>query len=286
MTATTLRRWFRAVGWRHVVGVLALAFALYPVIWVVSAAFNPSGSLSGQQLVPDRPSTENFTNLITDFPFLTWFWNTMWISGSASLLTVLLCALSAYPFSRMRFRGRRPGLFGLLMVQMFPQLLAITALFVLVVSLGQVNPAFGLDSRFTLLLIYLGGALGLNTWLIKGFFDTIPKELDESARVDGASHVQIFFRIILPLAAPILAVIGLLAFITTLNDYFIASVILRSEENFTLAVGLQRFIQDQYGQRWGQFAAGALMGGLPVVLLFTFLQRYLVAGLTTGAVKG
>jgi arabinogalactan oligomer/maltooligosaccharide transport system permease protein len=286
MTATGLRRWFRTLGWRHVVGVLALCFALYPVVWVVSAAFNPVGSLSGQQLIPEQPSTENFTNLISDFPFLTWFWNTMWISGSASILTVLLCALSAYPFSRMRFRGRRPGLFGLLMVQMFPQLLAITALFVLVVSLGQVNPALGLDSRFTLLLIYLGGALGLNTWLIKGFFDTIPKELDESARVDGASHVQIFFRIILPLAAPILAVIGLLAFITTLNDYFIASVILRSEENFTLAVGLQRFIQDQYGQRWGQFAAGALMGGLPVVLLFTFLQRYLVAGLTTGAVKG
>lgn len=281
------RRWFRELGWRHLVGVLAVLFALYPVIWVVSAAFNPAGGINSQQLVPDEPSLRNFRVLLSgDVPFLRWFSNSMLISGSAAVITVFLCALGAYPFSRMRFRGRRAGLFSLLLIQMFPQLLAITALFVLLIGIGRVYPAIGLDSRLGLLLIYLGGALGINTWLIKGFFDTIPKELDESARVDGASHAQIYFRIILPLAAPILAVIGLLAFIATINDYFVASVVLRSEANFTLAVGLSRFIQDQYGQRWGPFAAGALMGGIPVIAIFFWLQRYLVSGLTQGAVKG
>lgn len=281
------QRWFRELGWRHLVAVIAVVFALYPVVWVVSAAFNPAGGINAQQLIPDEPSLRNFRVLLEgDVPFLRWFANSMLISGSAAVLTVFLCALGAYPFSRMRFRGRRGGLFSLLLIQMFPQLLAITALFVLLIGIGRVYPAIGLDSRLGLLLIYLGGALGINTWLIKGFFDTIPRELDESARVDGATHAQIFFRIILPLAAPILAVIGLLAFITTINDYFVASVVLRSENNFTLAVGLSRFIQDQYGQRWGPFAAGALMGGIPVIAIFFWLQRYLVSGLTRGAVKG
>jgi len=135
-------------------------------------AFNPTSSLSGQPLIPAEPSLANFTVLITDTQFPAWFWNSMWISAVSAVLTVLLCALGAYPFSRMRFRGRRPGLFALLLVQLFPpQLLSITALFVLVVNLGRVYPALGLDSRLVLLLIHLGGALGVNTWLIKGFFD-------------------------------------------------------------------------------------------------------------------
>ncbi len=288
------RRWLREMGWRHLLGIVTGIFALYPVAWVLSAAVNPEASISSNtSIIPANPTLTNFSQLLsgqladgTPVPFLRWLWNSLVISGSAAILTVFLCALAAYPFSRMRFKGRRPGLLALLLVQMFPQLLAMIALFLLMVNLSGLFPAIGLGTRTGLLFVYLGGALGINTWLMKGFFDTLPRDLDESAVVDGATHAQTFFRIILPLAAPVLVVIGLLAFIATINDFLIASILLRDENDFTLAVGLSRFIQEQYGQRWGPFAAGALMGGLPVVALFMYLQRYLVSGLTAGAVKG
>jgi arabinogalactan oligomer / maltooligosaccharide transport system permease protein len=281
-------RYWRHVGWRHVVGLATLAFAFYPVVWVLSAAFTPGAGLSGQQLIPENPSTENFRILLNgeQVPFVRWLANSLVISSITAAGAVFMSALAAYAFSRMRFRGRRPALLSLLLVQMFPQLLAIVAIFSLMVSLGAIFPAIGFGSQVGLVLVYLGGALGMNTWLMKGFFDTIPESLDHSARVDGAGHALIFFKIVLPLVRPILAVIGLLAFIASLNDFLVASVLLRDENRFTLAVGLTRFIQDQFGANWGVFAAGAVMGGLPVIVLFMYLQRYLVAGLTQGAVKG
>jgi arabinogalactan oligomer/maltooligosaccharide transport system permease protein len=171
---------------------------------------------------------------------------------------------------------------------MFPQTLAFVAIFLIMVQIGNVFPGIGLGSRAGLLLVYMGGALGVNTWLMKGFFDTIPTDLDESARVDGASHNQIFVLIILPLVAPILVVVFLLSFIFLVNDFILASAVLGqgSPEDFTLSVGLFRFLSDQFNARWGLFAAGALLAGLPVLIMFQFLQRYIVSGLTQGAVKG
>jgi arabinogalactan oligomer / maltooligosaccharide transport system permease protein len=282
-----LARWARATGWRHLVGLLGVAFAVFPVVWVFSASINPSGTLSGQRLVPEQASLANYQRLLGgDVPFVTWLGNTLVVALSATLLTVLLCALGAYAFSRLRFTGRRTGLLSLLLVQMFPQLLAVVALFLLMLNIRDLYPAIGLGTRPGLILIYLGGALGVNTWLMKGFFDTIPFELDESARVDGATHAQTFFRIILPLVTPVLAVVGIISFVFIVNDFLIASVILQREETFTLSVGLAGFIGERYDARWGAFSAGAIMGGIPVVLLWMFLQRYIVEGLTSGAVKG
>ncbi len=289
MGSTSLRRWFAEVGWRHLVGISALVFALFPVLFIVSSSVNAAGTLSGSGLVPSEFSLINYRELLdgTEAPFLSWLGNTIFVAGGAAILNTALAAFASYAFSRMRFTGRRTGLLSILLIQMFPTTLLFVAMFVFVSDIGGVFPSLGLGSRVMLLIIYLGGALGVNTWLIKGYFDTIPRDLDESALIDGASHAQIFFRVILPLAAPILAVVALITFVFTLNEFLVASAVLGQgeSEQFTLAVGMFRFIDGQGGE-WGQFAAGSVMSGIPVVVLFLFLQKYIVSGLTAGAVKG
>jgi arabinogalactan oligomer/maltooligosaccharide transport system permease protein len=276
--------WFRQTGWRHIVALAAIAFALFPVLWVVSAAFS-AGNLNSQEFLPDEPSLDNFRTLFEE-PFWQWFWNSMFIGVMTAVWTVFLCALGAYAFSRMRFRGRRGGMLALLLIQMFPNLLAVVALFLFMTRIKGLYPAIGLGTSWGLIFIYLGGALGVNTYLIKGFFDTIPHSLDEAAKIDGCTHAQTFFKIILPLARPVLAVIGLLSFIFTQAEFLVASVILgQSENSKTLAVGLSQYVRAGFDNRWGPFAAGSLIGAIPVVLLFMFLQRYIVSGLTSGAVK-
>ncbi len=285
---TAFGRWFRKSGWRHLMTWVALFFALFPAVWVLSASFNPSGSLNAQQLIPSEPSLENYRTLFTDedVPFARWFWNTMLIAGTATILNTFLCALAAYAFSRLRFRGRRTGLLTVLLVQMFPQLIAVIAIFTIMVNVGRVFPAIGIGTQLGLILVYTGGALGVNTWLMKGFFDTVPHSLDESAIIDGATHWQIYSRIIIPLSAPILAVVALLTFIFAINDFIVASVLLTDTQEYTLAVGLFRFIDGQFGRNWGAFAAGAVLSSLPIIILWQFLQRFVVSGLTAGAVKG
>ena len=182
-------------------------------------------------------------------------------------------------------QGRRFGLLSILLVQMFPQFLAIVALYLMFATITDLWPAIGFNTVWGLLLLYMGGALGVNTWLMKGFFDTIPKDLDESAKVDGASHAQIFFGIILPLVAPILAVTGLLGFIGAVNEFLIASIFLTQDSAKTAAVGLYGLVSQERNNNFGVFAAGTLILAIPTVALFQFLQRYIVGGLTGGAVK-
>src|SRR5207248_10387208 len=175
---------------------------------------------------------------------------------------------------------------ALLLIQMFPQLLLIVALYLIVLNVGSIFHVIGLNTYTGLIVVYLGGSLGVNAWLLKGFFDTIPAELDESARVDGATPAQVFWGVVLPLAAPVLAVIALISFIATLNEFVIASAILETQPRYTLPVGLWQYIDQKYSEHWGPFAAGVLIAAIPAALLFAFLQRWIVEGLTSGAVKG
>ena len=279
---------FREVWWRYLVGLLAMAFALFPIVYVVSAAFNPIPSLSTATVVPEGVTLDTFRAILTNErePYPNWYLNTMIVATATAVLTVLLGALAAYAFSRFRFKGRRMGMLALLLIQMFPQFLAVVAIYLIMLEVSDVFPAVGLNTRSGLMLVYLGGALGVNAWLLKGFFDSIPHELDESARVDGATPAQIFWGIILPLGAPVLAVIGLLSFVSTLNEFIIASQLLQAPDKYTLPVGLFGFISDEFGQEWGPFCAGVVLAALPVVLIFIVLQRWIVSGLTQGSVKG
>jgi arabinogalactan oligomer/maltooligosaccharide transport system permease protein len=284
--------------WRHVIGVIACVVSLFPVWFVLSAAFNREDSVSGTSFLPTHFTLANFTNIlhntvpdqasqgVVDSQFLRWFLNTLIIAVVTAIFTVMLGALAAYAFSRFRFRGRRMGMLALLLIQMFPQLLLIVALYLIVLNVGSVFGVIGLNTYTGLIVVYLGGSLGVNAWLLKGFFDTIPKELDESARVDGATAAQIFWGVVLPLAGPVLVVVGLISFVSTLNEFVIASAMMKTTNHLTLAVGMNGFIDQQYGQRWGPFAAGAVLAAIPAAMLFLSLQRWMVEGLTSGAVKG
>jgi len=285
----TPSQWGKKIAWRHAVGVVAVAFALFPLVWMISASFDTLGSLSAQKLIPDNIGLDNFRTLFgnPDQPYLKWLRNSIIISASNAILQMFIGATAAYALSRFRFKGRKLTLMTILVVQMFPQLLAATAIFLMLADLGKSIPFLALGQTSALIIVFAGGALGINAWMLKGFYDTIPSEIDESAKVDGASHAQIYFRIILPLARPVLAVITLLSFIGTMNEFLITSVILGGNQNaITLAVGMQQYIDGQYNAHWGPFAAGALIASVPVMILFLYLQKHVVSGLTAGANKG
>ena len=278
-------RWLLEVGWKYLLAVVVIFYAIFPLVYVLSASLNPNGTLAASNALFSVVDLSNYAAL-GETSFWTWAGNTLLIGGIASVGAVLMGAAAAYAFSRFRFSGRRAGLTGLLIIQMFPQALAFVAIFLMLLGLGEVVPALGLNSKIALICVYLGGALGVNTFLMYGFFNTVPIEIDESAKIDGASHAQIFWRLIFPLVTPILAVVALLAFIAAFGDYIIAKIVLVSEENWTLAVGMYQWVSNQLASNWGLFAAGAVIAAIPVLVLFLSLQRYIVGGLTAGSVKG
>ncbi len=262
-----------------------VVFSGFPLLYVLSASLNPHGTLTGSNQLFSRIGFDAYARILStpEAPFALWFGNTIIIAATTSILTVFLGALAAYSFSRMRFTGRRVGL--LTLVQMFPQLLAVVAIFLVMSTISDLFPAIGLNTQIGLIMVYLGGALSVNTYLMYGFFNTIPASIDEAAKIDGASHARIFFTIILRLVAPILAVVGLLSFIATTNDFVVASVLLIDPDKQTLAVGLYRLVSNPNYADWSAFSAGAVLAALPVMALFLYLQKCIVGGLTAGSDK-
>lgn len=263
--------------------ILAMfAIIIYPLLWIVGSSFNPGQSLSGSNIIPKNATLAHYQELfdLDRSNYLYWYWNSLKVSILTMIFTVILVSLTAYSFSRYRFIGRKNSLMTFLILQMIPNFAALIAIFILALLTGL------LDTHLGLILVYVGGAIPMNTWLMKGYLDTIPKELDESAKMDGAGHLRIFFQIVMPLATPIIAVIALFSFIAPFGDFILATVLLRTESKYTLAVGLYDMVAKQFGAEFTTFAAGAVLIAVPIAILFLSFQKYFVSGLTAGGTKG
>jgi len=278
---------------RLIIALFLIFFAIFPVLWIISASFSGTQSLSTQTLIPEKISMVNYQRLFGldpnykfgDLIYQKWVFNSVKVASISTVLSLSLTTLAAYAFSRMRFKGRITILKGILLIQVFPNLLALVAIYVLIFQTGEIIPALGLNTHAGLILVYLGGSMGINIWLMKGFLDTIPRAIDESGMVDGATHFQIFWNLLLPLLRPILVVISIISFIGTYGDFILARILLTDVNKYTLMVGLQIFTAGQFDQKWGVFAAGALIGALPIMIVYLALQDQIAGGLTAGAVK-
>ncbi|MER2063839.1 MAG: sugar ABC transporter permease, partial [Alkalibacterium sp.] len=242
-----------------ILGIMFVIIA-YPLFWAFAMSMNTTSNLYTASLSPENWSLDNFRWLFTNprSDYLLWYRNTLFVSTVVTVVTTLLVSFTAYAFSRYRFRGRTNGLYAFLLLQMFPVLMAMVALYILLNTIGL------LDNLWGLILIYIGGNIPMNAFLVKGYLDTLPKSLDESAKMDGAGHFRIFFQILLPLAKPILSVVALFNFMAPFMDFILPRIVLRSPENFTLALGLYNFVNAQFSNNFSRFAAGAVLIAIPI----------------------
>lgn len=260
--------------------IILSVIVLYPILITISSAFK-KGNVTAFTLSLNTDWTlGNFQRLFSETLYGTWYKNTLIIAIFTMVIQVTIITLAGYTYSRYRFAGRKSSLKMFLIVQMVPTMAALTAFYVMALLLNA------LDQFWFLTLIYIGGGIPMNTWLMKGYFDTVPIDLDESAKLDGAGHFRIFAQIILPLVRPMIAVQSLWAFMGPFGDYMLAKFLLRSQEKYTVAVGLQTFINDAQNQKVVLFSAGAILIALPISILFFFLQKHFVSGLIAGGTKG
>ena len=279
----------------HALLALAVLTTLYPILWVFTIAFSGRQSLAIADLPleptawdrlraivpwPARFSLENFRAVFADQPFTLWILNSALIAAATTVVGVFLACTAAYAFSRFRFPGRRAGMMSFLVSQMFPGTLMLIPLYIVIVQWLGLG-----SSRIGLVLVYATTAIPFCVWMLKGYFDTIPRELEEAAVIEGAGPARIFWAVVLPLARPAIAITALFSFMTAWNEFILAATLMDKEEMYTAPVGLKFFVGG-FSQQWGYFAAGSIVVSIPIVFLFLYLQKYLVSGLTAGSVKG
>lgn len=261
--------------------IIVTGITIYPVLWVVKVAFGGRSLLSTSlSLIPEHISLDNFRVVFSQKPFLIWLRNSIIVSFVTTISSLFLATTAAYAFSRFKFPGQRKGMLSLLITQMFPGVLMIIPQFILI---SKVLHLYG--SLIGLVIIYSTTALPFSIWVLKGYFDTIPISLEESATIDGASRGRIFWQIILPLSKPSIAITGLFSFMTAWNEFILAATFLDDEMKYTLPIGLREMV-GEFGAEWGNFAASSILVAIPVVFLFMLFQKFLVSGLTAGSVKG
>jgi len=286
--------------WRVIVahaGVIAfIALITFPLLAIISISLRPGNFATGS-LIPSDISLEHWKLALgmsyqaadgslvePPFPVMRWLWNSVKIAAISAFLIVAISTTAAYAFARLKFRFKTQILNSMMLLQMFPAVLALVAIFAIFETIGEYVSWLGVETHAGLILAYLGG-VAMHIWTIRGYFDTIPVEIEECAKVDGATHWQAFQYVLLPMAVPILMVVFVLAFIGGIIEYPVASILLRQEANLTLAVGSKYYLYEQK-YLWGDFAAAAVLSGLPITVVFLFAQRWIVSGLTAGGVKG
>ena len=288
------QRW--RVWLAHVFLLSLCAVVIFPFLVVLSVSLRPGNFASGS-LIPSHISLEHWRFVLgmaypgpdgqmiqPDLPVMRWLWNSIKVALASGVVTLLLSTTAAYALARLRFKGRQSLLTALMLMQMFPAVLALVALYAIFERLGVAFPALGLNTHGALILAYSGGIAG-HVWTLKGYYDTLPQEIEEAARVDGANSWQTFWRVLLPMAVPILMVVFLLAFIGAIIEYPVASVLLTQQDQLTLAVGSKLFVHE-HNFHWGDFAAAAILSGLPITVVFLLAQRWMISGLAAGGVKG
>lgn len=260
--------------------ILITLSVLLPLIWIVMASMQVGNSLYSSTFLPESLTLDHYKALFSQTDFPTWYMNTLKIATLNMILGVIITTLTAYTFSRYKFRGRKQAMIGMLVLQMFPSFLAMTAIYILITKMGL------MDTHAGLLMVYIAGQIPYNSWLVKGYFDGIPKSLDEAARVDGAGHLTIFLKIIMPITKPIVVFVALTNFIGPWFDFIFPKLLLRSAEKKTLAVGIFEWISSRANDNFTQFAAASILIAVPIAVLFMYLQKHIVAGLSAGATKG
>lgn len=256
-----------------------IIITLFPIFSIIMASLTKGDTFFSTTLIPKDITFSNYTKVLNETDFKIWMKNSIILCSSVAFIQLFLSVTGAYAFSRMKFKGRKNGLMSLLILQMFPTVMALPAILGVCYKLNLID-------QFWSLIILLAGGSAYSIWLLKGFIDSLPKELDEAAMVDGSSHWVVFTRIILPLSKPMLAVIFLFSFIGVYSEFILTSALMKDPSNQTLATGLRQFINNAFSAHWTQFSAAAVMSTIPVAIIFMLLQKFIAKGLTAGAVKG
>lgn len=263
----------------RVILIIACLLVLFPIIWIFTASINKGGSLFSSTIIPKATTINHYVNLFSKTDFLLWLKNSAIACLGGSFLALSFTVTTAYAFSRFKFKGRRYGLLALILIQMLPATATIVAFYQIIRALGLLNNLLGV------ILIYGGMTIPFNAWLMRGYFDSIPKDLEEAAYIDGATTWQAFTKIALPLAIPMVAVVFIFNIISFYNEYLLVSIIMSGKEHYTVALGM-RFFNQPYAANWGMFAAASILACIPILIIFYSLQRFLVQGLVKGAIKG
>jgi ABC-type maltose transport system permease subunit len=272
---------------KYVIALLLIAFAVVPFFWIIATSFNAAKSLLGATLIPKVLTFNNYRDLLgnPDLAFGIWMLNSLKISAITVIIIVTLTCLSAYALSRFRFKGKRGVMMTIMILNIFPGVLAMVAIYIIMQQLGLNIPFLGINTHGGLICVYVAGSMSINVLMVKSYIDTIAVELDESALLEGASYWQVYWKIIFPVIKPMVITVAILVFMSTYGDFIIANLLLKGNDKVTVMVGIYQFTQQRFNTNWGVVTAGTILAAIPALVLFFISQKYIIGGLTLGAVK-